>query len=848
MATTIAVGNRRTARPGAYSVINGSALSRREPGIRRLLLIGTAEGGTPLNEKTDGLPTFLAASSPGGVRDLFRGGNLRIAGLLGFDASNDPEIGSPSSILFAKVNPATQAALTLTNVDGDALELTSVAWGEFANLARFTLGAGTTQGYSVEISQEDDTETGDDIGGDTVMTVIAANPAWLFNHFIITEARLIAESTGVRVTHKHACADAAKVTSHNSGETVKVFSSNAYDTVQRVTVYGISVGGVAMSETLTLNGVSNVAGTAIFGKVTGMTVDGATRGIIRALSATGVAPAYLLDDIVATLTANHDEGAVEIVSSNAADTGTIVVTGTAPSGVHISETLALDGTTPVAGTKTFTKVLTARLLSAQVGTVTVRAFDGAKPVAFTIAPTKLTAGINLSASVLFMADPTAFTGTQLIDSDGFGTAVYVVVRGADTTGAAAAEVVNLAVAAVTTTTAWSRIDHVEIAENPDVTRVVGNAINALHSRTPYLGQVASAINGHVEYEATTFVDGPSTWDTARLDLSDANCFNVTASLMADLDAIESWINANSQIVTAERATGATGAPTMGGPTYLIGGSEGVATNAHWQAAFDAAKRLRDVVIVPVSSSASIHAMLVSHLRYMEGAGNNEREGWIGMASSLTKSQIKTAIKALNDRNTAALAQTCDVYDEAGDRVTYEPEFLAVIMGAMQAAAEPGLPLLRKLPKVIAVGQNASWDPFEDFEEVVQFGLCLIETDDTVGPRVGREVTTWRNDDNPIFTAVGANGSANESSRRLRAQLDLVIGDRAFDGRAASLKSSAAAELDRQVAGGVIKAWEPSSLTVIDQGDTFSVEVEIAPMEGVVFVLTTLNLRRIPASA
>ncbi len=70
---------------------------------------------------------------------------------------------------------------------------------------------------------------------------------------------------------------------------------------------------------------------------------------------------------------------VEVLSNNAADTMNITVVGRAASGVSVSETKALTGTTPISLSTlgTVERILSADLASAPLGTVTVRRATGA---------------------------------------------------------------------------------------------------------------------------------------------------------------------------------------------------------------------------------------------------------------------------------------------------------------------------------------------------------------------------------------------------------------------------------------------------------------------------------------
>ena len=98
----------------------------------------------------------------------------------------------------------------------------------------------------------------------------------------------------------------------------------------------------------------------------------------------------------------------------------------------------------------------------------------------------------------------------------------------------------------------------------------------------------------------------------------------------------------------------------------------------------------------------------------------------------------------------------------------------------------------------------------------------------------------------VTTRISANDSANESVRRVRRSLDPLIGRPAQAGFAEIVKSLVIAELDRQVADGVIRDYQ--SVAVFDLGDTFNVEYELAALEPLNFIRVTANLTRILASA
>lgn len=843
-ASSVVAGGIRTRRPGSYSTIDGSGLSTIGPGIKKLVLIGEAEGGTPGATLTGGLPTFLSASGPQKVMDTFRGGNCRKAGLVAFKSSNDAQIpNAPQQVLFYKVNPATQATNTLDNADGDALTLTSRDYGAFCSQINVSLSPGTNKGRSIAIAREDVLEGGDDIGGDDAFTA-RYDTTGDFSTAVLT-----VDSTGTRIAFTDQLAASVVAAAHDAGEKAIVVSANAYDTVQKVTVYGVDSTDAPVSEVLALNGVTAVTGTQAFKAITGVRINGATRGAVT-VSDESAHSAFV---VAATLTASHVDGEkAEVVSSDAADIGQVVtIYGYTSGGVAQTDTVVLNGTTAAAGTKAFGKITAAQLSGVGAGTVTVRS-DASDAAAFTIAAGALSAGMNVGKGV-YVPNKVAVDGVlQLKHAAAPVGAPYVIVRGRSKAGVVTAERVVLSDSYASTSTEWASLTHIEIGMGEAANAIdwKGNAIDCPRTSHPYVQQVVDAINGKPGFAATALVDGAQAYEQSRLDSAEASIRGaVDVGFGADLDALVAWINANSVLVSAARATGATGAPSNTvAPVYLIGGTEGTATAAHWQAAYEALKGKRDVIPVPLTTNAAVRAMQVAHNRYMEGKGRDERNGYVGLEATLDRAGIKAAIRALNDRNTCAVAQKPTLYDENGVATEYDTWMLAVMAGAMQAGASIAEPLTWKVLNALSLAQNTDWTPANDSEEMIEIGLMFGRLDDDRGVMWERSITTYRKDDNPIFTEMSANESANESTKRCRRNVETQIGQKGFTGRAAVIQGLVQAELAKQVDEGIIKAFLASSVQVVDGGDTFEVSYEIAPIEPVNFITITAHLRRITASA
>ena len=837
-ASTINTGfGTQTRVPGVYASLNADSLAQAPAGVRRLVLIGEAEGGTPISTLTDGAPSFLSATSAGQVRDLFRSGMLRDAGLAAFNASNDERVNAPTQVLFAKVNPALQSSATLPNGVNDSLTVTTRDYGAFTAQTKVDVQPGTTQGYALQVERGESVEAVDNIGGDSALDLLYATGGD-FNTVTAT-----VDASGLSIDYTAKLSADVPAGAWNTGDAAVVLSSDVYDTVQTFTVYGFS-GGVAASESGTLNGTAAVTLTTPFDSVTGMRIWGATRGsvIVRDSIPT---TAYT---IASTITADHVGGGVEVLSSSASDAGLrVVVTGTdSATGARISEVVTVTGTTAALGLKSFAKVISAELLGDNVGSITVQG-AAAGPVAFTILAGAGGAGLRVSAG-LYLPRFAAFEGpVQLKHSVAPGAGAWrAIVRGTSTAGTAVAEVVALGAAFVSTATSFQSVGQIDIGggEPANDVEIQGTAINFVGAST--LTEVADAVNALPGFTAEASADAAA-YTVSRLDFASVSIIGIAAvGFLADLDAIVAWFD-STDLVSAVRESGAAAPPSYTVVKVgLTGGSEGTTTQANWQSALDALRQVRDVVVAVLTTNTAVHAAWTAHAKHMEGAGGNERNGYVPLAMTLTKAGIRSAIAGLNDRNTAAVAQNVVRFDEAGARTTYGPEVLAAMAAAMQAGAAIGQPLTRKGISAIAFTSNSAWAYGADAEEMLGYSLLFAEVDSDLGPRWVRGLTTRRTNPNPIFTEISANDSANESVRRVRANLDTLIGRPAVDGFAELAKSLVIAELDRQVDDGVIRAYQ--SVSVTDMGDTFVVEYQLAALEPLNFIRVQANLTRILASA
>ena len=414
-------------------------------------------------------------------------------------------------------------------------------------------------------------------------------------------------------------------------------------------------------------------------------------------------------------------GAVQVVSSNGADTQTVEIWGLNGSGVPVKESLVLAGTTPVVGTQTFSKVYGARATGA-AGSVTVDPSGGGSDVI--LMATGVTKGIRL-AQAMFVAG-----GVATVVADGASTK-NVVLEGKSLTGAVQREKLTLAGAVpVVGTATWSEITliimgDVEVARTVTLSAVAAKALHAVQSN---LQKASDYFNARqVEISAVTYgffmvlLTGQTTLVVTDLDVSPAAAsifYPIALAFKADLYALLEWFNNSSQLVEATKSSGASGGfPTNTTiPTFLSGGSEGTTLASHWQAALNWLKQIRVNTVVALTPDPAVHAMVDAHCAYMCGIGRSERDAVVGLMNAgmtglATKAEIKSQIVDLNSRHIRAVAQQIDRYNSLGERETFESYFQALLAAGMQAGAPAvGTSLTHKYANALAVKQHSGWNP------------------------------------------------------------------------------------------------------------------------------------------
>ena len=249
--------------------------------------------------------------------------------------------------------------------------------------------------------------------------------------------------------------------------------------------------------------------------------------------------------------------------------------------------------------------------------------------------------------------------------------------------------------------------------------------------------------------------------------------------------------------------------------------------------------------------ASVAQQLAANVAEARGLAQTERGGFFGFRG--TKAEIIAQANAINDQDVQMVAQNPTALNTAGSLQEFGPRQLAVMAASMRAGVSSiGEPLTNKFLRVASLSQDSSWNPgnLTDSTDLINAGLLFAQTEDGVGTRWVRDLTTFVQTNNLAFTE----GSVRDVVRYIAFNLRNVLVER-FIGRKAtppsiqSFKDVAATFLEQArvdeiivdstdlATGETIRAWH--NLQVFSSGDVVTLNVGIFPVVGINFILNNI---------
>jgi hypothetical protein len=286
MPTQLFFNGRLTPRPGAYSKVDASAFDQAGLGASGIVaLVGMSIGGKPYTAVTTPRDDLQRATNTGQVRRLFREGDLLEMSFPLLTPAKDPEIqAGAQQIVFVKVNPATQSQADFNNADGAALRVKSKDYGAFTQQVKVTIANATVgSGKLVTIDFEDDQEVFDLLGNTAKFTL-----TYNGGSDGATATRVNTTATGITVEADRAdVGQDTGVVQAPAASALEIIGTNAGDTTQTATIYGLNATNVPTVVVVALNGTTAVPVPGTWNLVTGVVLSAVTVGNVEVQIAGG---------------------------------------------------------------------------------------------------------------------------------------------------------------------------------------------------------------------------------------------------------------------------------------------------------------------------------------------------------------------------------------------------------------------------------------------------------------------------------------------------------------------------------------------------------------------------------
>lgn len=317
------------------------------------------------------------------------------------------------------------------------------------------------------------------------------------------------------------------------------------------------------------------------------------------------------------------------------------------------------------------------------------------------------------------------------------------------------------------------------------------------------------------------------------------------AIRADTFSFVDAINKGSQFVTAAFATTdvATRAlPTVVASQFFSGGSAtGGTSDDSFTAALAVLRTPKPHIIWVYTATASVHALLNTHIGYMRGPGRGQCCGWVGAASSESKTTLRARTKALNTTYLRMTAQDVEFETDRGPEY-HDPMWLALYAAAIQATVSVAEPL-NNYPISASNVRNTALDLNTDLDGIIEERISAIISSD-IGLRFVRPLTTYRSTGDPALTESSADESTYMSIRDVQEFMESLGIFTNVDGGAGRVVSFTKTRLRLQVENGWIKEFDAKSVALRNEGaDRYSDGWDFIPTIPVNFLGLRPRLRR-----
>ena len=391
----------------------------------------------------------------------------------------------------------------------------------------------------------------------------------------------------------------------------------------------------------------------------------------------------------------------------------------------------------------------------------------------------------------------------------------------------------------------------------------------------WLASVASVLFGQLN---------PSVLDqvTANAATTVFTVNSLPAQIKKDAAEVADFFAASSNASLTAGASAVCGLPETLATTYLALGAAGATSTSAIVDALTAFQKVRVNAVVPLFSRdatadkadsltdtssnytlAGVHQAVKTHCSLMRTTkARSERQAYLSIKD--TYANCKSASQTLADASAQLLIQDIKQNDSAGVIKWFQPWALACLLAGARGGSPVGLPMTNKYLNCSGLrhtGQAMTtadanivedFDPDTQYEDAIRNGLTFLEHPQNGGFRVVVDNTTYGRDGNWVYNRAHVLYAADVLEYDFRTQLQNIYVGVKNTVSAAEVAGTCDSILATYLAQGLTVSTSDAKqgykqLTVDIVGNTININVTAKLVEGIDFVLSTVNLQRATSS-
>lgn len=359
--------------------------------------------------------------------------------------------------------------------------------------------------------------------------------------------------------------------------------------------------------------------------------------------------------------------------------------------------------------------------------------------------------------------------------------------------------------------------------------------------------------------------------------------HLPAQIKKDATEVKDFFAASSNVSLDAGASAVAGLPDALSSTYLAGGTVGATNTAAIVNALQVFQKVRVNAVVPLFSRdssddvddqqtdtassytiAGIHQAVKTHCSLMRTTkARSERQGYLSVKDSYYN--CKAAAQTLADASQQLLIQDIKQNDSDGNIKWFQPWALSCLVAGARGGSPIGLPMTNKylncsgirqtgqLLSVADAGIVQDFDPDTQYEDAIRNGLTFLEHPQSGGFRCVVDNTTYGRDGNWVYNRAHVLYAADVLEYDFRTQLQNIYVGVKNTVSAAEIAQTCESILGTYLAQGITVSTPDAKqgfkqLQVQLAGNTVNVNVTVKLVEGIDFVLSTINLQRASGSA